>query len=68
VIQPSLKQQAQMAAANTSPVLITGDSGTGKELFAQAIHHAGPRKLQPFIQINCAAIPRGPARIGTVRL
>lgn len=53
-----LKQQAAMAAANTSPVLITGESGTGKELFAQAIHHAGSRKLGPFIQINCAAIPR----------
>ncbi len=54
----SLKQQALLAATNTSPVLITGESGTGKELFAQAIHHAGPRKLGPFIQINCAAIPK----------
>ncbi|MBU1567925.1 MAG: sigma 54-interacting transcriptional regulator [Proteobacteria bacterium] len=53
-----LKWQALAAAANTSPVLITGESGTGKELFAQAIHHAGPRKHGPFIQINCAAIPR----------
>ena len=53
-----LKQEALMAAGNTSPVLITGESGTGKELFAQAIHHASPRKMQAFIQINCAAIPK----------
>jgi transcriptional regulator with PAS, ATPase and Fis domain len=38
--------------------LITGDSGTGKELFAQAIHHASPRKLYPFVRINCSAIPK----------
>ena len=54
----ALKQEALNAAANTFPVLISGESGTGKELFAQAIHHAGPRKLHPFVRINCAAIPR----------
>ncbi|MDR3631153.1 MAG: sigma 54-interacting transcriptional regulator [Desulfocapsaceae bacterium] len=54
----ALKKEALMAAANSSPVLITGESGTGKEVFAQAIHHASQRRLQPFIHINCAAIPK----------
>jgi DNA-binding NtrC family response regulator len=40
-----------------SNILITGDSGTGKGLVAQAIHEAGPRKDKPFISINCGAIP-----------
>jgi PAS domain S-box-containing protein len=54
----SLKEEAKRAAATQLPVLITGESGTGKELFAQAIHHASPRRLHPFIRINCAAIPK----------
>ena len=53
-----LKKEALNAAANQLPVLITGDSGTGKELFAQAIHHASTRKLYPFVRINCSAIPK----------
>lgn len=53
-----LKKEALNAASNQFPVLITGDSGTGKELFAQAIHHASPRKLYPFVRINCSAIPK----------
>ena len=40
-----------------STVLITGDSGTGKELVAKALHYNGPRKENPFVAINCAAIP-----------
>jgi transcriptional regulator with PAS, ATPase and Fis domain len=54
----SLKGEALKAATNLLPVLVTGESGTGKELFAQGIHHAGPRRLRPFVRINCAAIPK----------
>ena len=39
-------------------MLIVGESGTGKELFAQSIHHASTRGAHPFVQINCAAIPK----------
>ena len=53
-----LKKEAFNASTNQFPVFITGESGTGKELFAQAIHHASPRKLYPFVRINCAAIPK----------
>ena len=45
-------------AASPSTVLITGESGTGKELIAGALHRNSPRRHQPFIKINCAAIPR----------
>jgi PAS domain S-box-containing protein len=54
----SLKKEALRAAATNFPVLITGESGTGKEMFAQAIHNGSPRRLHPFIRINCASIPR----------
>lgn len=47
---------AQVAPLNTS-VLLTGESGTGKELFAEAIHELSQRNRQPFIKINCAALP-----------
>ena len=53
-----LKQEARKASGNQFPVLITGPSGTGKEIFAQAIHHASSRRLYPFVRINCAAIPK----------
>ncbi|MFA5903403.1 MAG: sigma 54-interacting transcriptional regulator [Desulfobacula sp.] len=53
-----LKTEARKAASNESTVLITGESGTGKELFAQAIHNASVRRHNPFVRINCAAIPK----------
>jgi len=53
-----LKKEALKASTIDFPVLISGESGTGKELFAQAIHHASDRATQPFVRINCAAIPK----------
>ncbi|HQD89636.1 MAG TPA: sigma 54-interacting transcriptional regulator [Syntrophomonadaceae bacterium] len=52
-----LRHLAAQAAKTTSTVLIRGESGTGKELLAQAIHNASSRSNQPFIKVNCAAIP-----------
>jgi PAS domain S-box-containing protein len=54
----ALKEEALRATATNLPVLITGESGTGKEVFAQAIHQASPRRLHPFVRINCAVIPK----------
>ncbi len=53
----SLKFTAFKTARTSSNVLIYGETGTGKELFAQSIHNASPRKNHPFIGINCAALP-----------
>ncbi|MFN5570441.1 MAG: sigma-54-dependent transcriptional regulator, partial [Bradyrhizobium sp.] len=48
---------AEKAAASSIPVLIEGESGVGKELFARAIHGTSERKTKPFVAVNCGAIP-----------
>ncbi len=52
------KNLAAKLAISDIPILIRGESGTGKELFAHAIHLASQRANQPFVVVNCAAIPR----------
>jgi len=53
----ALIREARQAAQGLSTVLISGESGVGKELMAQAIHQESPRRSKPFIKVNCAAIP-----------
>ncbi|MCL1939297.1 MAG: sigma 54-interacting transcriptional regulator [Desulfovibrionaceae bacterium] len=51
------KALAQRFAQNDLSILLQGETGTGKEVFAKAIHHASSRKAFPFVAVNCAAIP-----------
>src|SRR5256885_51258 len=62
LVGPSKKMQEifrliEMVAPSTASVLITGASGTGKEMVARTIHELSPRRTKPFVPINCAAIP-----------
>lgn len=54
----TLKQKAAIIAKRDVPVLITGETGTGKELFAKAIHNSSPRATKPLLILNCGAIPK----------
>jgi transcriptional regulator with PAS, ATPase and Fis domain len=53
-----VKELALQAAQGTNNVLLCGENGTGKALFAQAIHTASSRRSKPFVTINCAAVPK----------
>jgi formate hydrogenlyase transcriptional activator len=54
-----LLKQVENVASTDSTVLIYGETGTGKELIARAIHDLNPRRTKPFVKLNCAAIPTG---------
>jgi transcriptional regulator with GAF, ATPase, and Fis domain len=58
-VMEQLQAQARKAAATNVTLLLQGETGSGKEVLAQFIHEHSPRRAQPFVRVNCAAIPAG---------
>jgi DNA-binding NtrC family response regulator len=56
-LRDALDRARKVASSRLTTVLIIGETGTGKELFARGIHYAGPARGEPFVAVNCAAIP-----------
>src|ERR1700758_1903890 len=55
----SILNQVEAVAGTNTTVLITGETGTGKEVIARAIHELSPRRNQSLLKVNCAAVPAG---------
>jgi DNA-binding NtrC family response regulator len=58
-LRAALDRAARIIPRDRATILVTGETGTGKELMAQAIHYNGPRGAAPFVELNCAAVPAG---------
>jgi two-component system, NtrC family, response regulator HydG len=56
-LQAALQRAARIVPHGDATILITGETGTGKELLARALHYGGPRAAAPFVELNCAALP-----------
>jgi transcriptional regulator with PAS, ATPase and Fis domain len=58
VVMESMKKRGSRFARSDEPILLSGESGTGKDIIAQALHSASPRASNPFVTVNCAALPQ----------
>ena len=56
-LKAALERAARVVPYGEATILITGETGTGKELLARALHYGGPRAAAPFVEVNCAALP-----------